>query len=376
MSRQRLRASLVESVSQACPHCAGTGRIRSINSSALHILRVIEEEAARHQTKEMTVFIHPEVALYVLNQKRASLAALEAQLGLSIFLEADASLSPQDYRIGRKDDQPEGRSASKQNRRPRPQQTDPAETKTREADHPSDNDNTEDEEQPKRRRRGRRGGRRRKNRNGEEGNLQNVSAAETGDTGSAPDAPSSPALITPVTSDVPASDNIAEKPAKKTRSRGRRRPSKGADDTAAVMSTNTGSESNVSEDAAPTDTRLPAGDAVQPKTTMPKAKKTARSSSGKRAGKKAHPDSDTADTAAASPTVKEKMPAKTSTAAKKPARKKAAKKKQAATPNIEANPATKTPVAMRAPISSAEVDVVNVSEAAPEKKKRGWWSRS
>ena len=376
MSRQRLRASLVESVSQACPHCAGTGRIRSINSSALHILRVIEEEAARHQTKEMTVFIHPEVALYVLNQKRASLAALEAQLGLSVFLEADASLSPQDYRIGRKDDQPEGRSASKQNRRPRPQQTDPAETKTREADHPSDNDNTEDEEQPKRRRRGRRGGRRRKNRNGEEGNLQNISAAETGDTGSAPDAPGSPAPSTPVTSDVPASDDIAEKPAKKTRSRGRRRPSKGADDTAAVMSTDTGSESNVSEDAAPTDTRPPAGDAVQPETTMPKAKKAARSSSGKRAAKKARPDSDTADTAEASPTVKEKVPAKTSTAAKKPARKKAAKKKQAATPNIEANPATETPVAMRAPISSAEVDVVNVSEAAPEKKKRGWWSRS
>jgi hypothetical protein len=74
--------------------------------------------------------------------------------------------------------------------------------------------------------------------------------------------------------------------------------------------------------------------------------------------------------------VKEKVPAKTSTAAKKPARKKAAKKKQVATPNIEANLATETPVAMRAPISSAEVDVVNVSEAAPEKKKRGWWSRS
>ena len=376
MSRQRLRASLVESVSQACPHCAGTGRIRSINSSALHILRAVEEEAARHQTKEMTVFIHPEVALYVLNQKRASLAALEAQLGLSVFLEADASLSPQNYRIGQKDDQPEGRSASKQNRRPRPQQTDPAETKTREADHPSDNDNTEDEEQPKRRRRGRRGGRRRKNRNGEEGNLQNVSAAETVDTGSAPDAPGSPAPSTPVTSDVPASDDIAEKPAKKTRTRGRRRPSKGADDTAAVMSTDTGSESNVSEDAAPTDTRPPAGDAVQPETTMPKSKTAARSSSGKRAAKKARPDSDSADTAEASPTVKEKVPAETSTAAKKPARKKAAKKNQAATPNIEANPATETPVAIRAPISSAEVDVVNVSEATPEKKKRGWWSRS
>ncbi|MBT5728362.1 MAG: Rne/Rng family ribonuclease [Alphaproteobacteria bacterium] len=387
MSRQRLRASLVESVSQACPHCAGTGRIRSINSSALHILRVIEEEAARHQAKEMTVFIHPEVALYVLNQKRASLAALESQLGLSVFLEADASLSPQDYRIGRKDDQPEARPASKQNRRPRPQQAEPAESKAREVEQPSDNDNTEDDEQPKRRRRGRRGGRRRKNRNGEEGNPQEISASETGDTGNTPDAASAPSTGTTengtaATGDAPASDDNAEKPAKKTRSRGRRRPARGADDTATVTGTDAASDSKASdtdtasETAAPAKTSPPAGDAVQPETpekTAPKAKKAARASSGKRAAKKVSTNSDTADTAEASPIVKEKAPAKTSTAAKKPARKKAAK---AGVPKGEASPASETPAAARAPISSAEVDVVNVSEAAPEKKKRGWWSRS
>jgi ribonuclease E len=387
MSRQRLRASLVESVSQACPHCAGTGRIRSINSSALHILRVIEEEAARHQAKEMTVFIHPEVALYVLNQKRASLAALESQLGLSVFLEADASLSPQDYRIGRKDDQPEARPASKQNRRPRPQQAEPAESKAREVEQPSDNDNTEDDEQPKRRRRGRRGGRRRKNRNGEEGNPQEISASETGDTGNTPDAASAPSTGTTengtaATGDAPASDDNAEKPAKKTRSRGRRRPARGADDTATVTGTDAASDSKASdtdtasETSAPAKTSPPAGDAVQPETpekTAPKAKKAARASSGKRAAKKVSTNSDTADTAEASPIVKEKAPAKTSTAAKRPARKKAAK---AGVPKGEASPASETSAAARAPISSAEVDVVNVSEAAPEKKKRGWWSRS
>ena len=387
MSRQRLRASLVESVSQACPHCAGTGRIRSINSSALHILRVIEEEAARHQAKEMTVFIHPEVALYVLNQKRASLAALESQLGLSVFLEADASLSPQDYRIGRKDDQPEARPGNKQNRRPRPQQAEPAESKAREVEQPSDNDNTEDDEQPKRRRRGRRGGRRRKNRNGEEGNPQEISASETGDTGNTPDAASAPSTGatengTAATGDAPASDDNAEKPAKKTRSRGRRRPARGADDTATVTGTDAASDSKASdtdtasETAAPAKTSPPAGDAVQPEVpekTAPKAKKAARASSGKRAAKKVSTNSDTADTAEASLIVKEKAPAKTSTAAKKPVRKKAAK---AGVPKGEASPASETPAAARAPISSAEVDVVNVSEAAPEKKKRGWWSRS
>ena len=387
MSRQRLRASLVESVSQACPHCAGTGRIRSINSSALHILRVIEEEAARHQAKEMTVFIHPEVALYVLNQKRASLAALESQLGLSVFLEADASLSPQDYRIGRKDDQPEARPASKQNRRPRPQQAEPAESKAREVEQPSDNDNTEDDEQPKRRRRGRRGGRRRKNRNGEEGNPQEISASETGDAGNTPDAVSAPSNGTPengtaATGDAPTSDDNAEKPAKKTRSRGRRRPARGADDTATVTGTDAASDSKASDTdtasatAAPAKTSLPASDAVQPEApekTAQKAKKVARASSAKRAAIKVSTNSDTADTAEASPMVKGKAPAKTSTASKKPARKKAVK---AVVPKGEASPASETPAAARAPISSAEVDVVNVSEAAPEKKKHGWWSRS
>ena len=396
MSRQRLRASLVESVSQACPHCAGTGRIRSINSSALHILRVIEEEAARHQAKEITVFIHPEVALYVLNQKRASLAALESQLGLSVFLDADSSLSPQDFRIGGKDDQSEARPTNKQNRRPRPQQAEPAESKTREVEQPSDNDNTEDDEQPKRRRRGRRGGRRRKNRNGEEGNLQEISASEIGDTGNTPESASAPSTgssptstpknVTPATGDAPASDDKAEKPSKKTPSRGRSRPTRGADDPTTMTGTDASSDSKAgdadtaSEAAAPAKTSPSADDAVQakaPEKTAPKAKKTSRTSSGKRAAEKVSTDSDTANTAEASPTIKEKAPAKTSTAAKKPARKKAAKKKQLKAPEGAAIPNSETPaVAARAPVSSAEVDVVNVSEEAPENKKRGWWSRS
>ena len=69
MSRQRLRISLVDSVSQTCPHCSGTGRVRSVNSAALHILRVIEEQAARKPDENITIYVHPDVALYILNQK-------------------------------------------------------------------------------------------------------------------------------------------------------------------------------------------------------------------------------------------------------------------------------------------------------------------
>ncbi|MGB1546532.1 MAG: Rne/Rng family ribonuclease, partial [Candidatus Puniceispirillaceae bacterium] len=100
MSRQRLRPSLAESVSQTCPHCAGTGRIRSINSSALKILRVIEEEAGAHPGQDMTIYVHPDVALYILNQKRASLASLEAQFKVTVLIEADSTLIPPDFRLG------------------------------------------------------------------------------------------------------------------------------------------------------------------------------------------------------------------------------------------------------------------------------------
>ena len=72
MSRQRLRPSLVESISQTCPHCEGTGRVRSINSSALHILRVLEEEITAILAQEISIVVHTQVALYILNEKRSN----------------------------------------------------------------------------------------------------------------------------------------------------------------------------------------------------------------------------------------------------------------------------------------------------------------
>ena len=74
MSRQRLRPSLLEHSTEICPHCAGTGRIRSIESAALHALRTIEEEGVRRRASEIVVSVPPNVALYLLNQKRHTLS--------------------------------------------------------------------------------------------------------------------------------------------------------------------------------------------------------------------------------------------------------------------------------------------------------------
>jgi ribonuclease E len=101
MSRQRLHPSLAEASTELCPHCAGTGRIRSVDSTALHVLRMVEEEITRSYSPGVTVMVPGAVALYILNQKRGSLSDLEQRRGVRIYLEADESLIPPDYRLER-----------------------------------------------------------------------------------------------------------------------------------------------------------------------------------------------------------------------------------------------------------------------------------
>ncbi len=101
LSRQRLRPSLVEASTQVCPHCKGSGYIRSIDSTALHILRVIEEEGLRNRAAEIAVHIPAQVALYILNHKRDRLAEIEARYGTRVLLEQDDSLVPPDHRLER-----------------------------------------------------------------------------------------------------------------------------------------------------------------------------------------------------------------------------------------------------------------------------------
>jgi ribonuclease E len=101
LSRQRLRPSLIETNFRPCGHCAGTGLIRSIESSSIYALRMIEEEGIRRRSSELTVTVHPDVALYLLNYKRDGLAMLEARYGVRIFVLGDANLIQPNLRIDR-----------------------------------------------------------------------------------------------------------------------------------------------------------------------------------------------------------------------------------------------------------------------------------
>ncbi|MGH7071145.1 MAG: Rne/Rng family ribonuclease, partial [Acetobacteraceae bacterium] len=88
MSRQRLRPSLTETSFSVCPHCDGSGHVRSTESAAIHLLRMLEDEAS-HRASELRVHVTSAVALYVLNHKRAWLNEIEARHGVSVGFAVD-----------------------------------------------------------------------------------------------------------------------------------------------------------------------------------------------------------------------------------------------------------------------------------------------
>jgi len=101
LSRQRLRPSLGESNYISCPRCHGTGHIRDTDSSALHILRIIQEEAMKDGTAALHAQVPVDVATYLLNEKRAEIYAIEARLKINVILIPNVYLETPNYNIDR-----------------------------------------------------------------------------------------------------------------------------------------------------------------------------------------------------------------------------------------------------------------------------------
>jgi ribonuclease E len=95
MSRQRIRTSVLESSTEKCPICGGSGHVRSVSSVALQLLRAIEEMLIKGATHNLIVRTRAEVALYVLNHKRAHLRALEERFRIIITVSADPAVTGQ-----------------------------------------------------------------------------------------------------------------------------------------------------------------------------------------------------------------------------------------------------------------------------------------
>jgi ribonuclease E len=95
MSRQRIRSSVLESSTEKCPVCGGSGHVRSVSSVALQLLRAIEEMLIKGATHNLIVRTRSEVALYVLNHKRAHLRGLEERFRVTLTVSADATVTGQ-----------------------------------------------------------------------------------------------------------------------------------------------------------------------------------------------------------------------------------------------------------------------------------------
>jgi ribonuclease E len=99
LSRQRLQPSLGETSHTACPRCHGTGFIRDTESSALHILRILQEEAMKENTAIVRAQVPVDVATFLLNEKRADIYAIEARLKVHVILIPNTHLETPNYSV-------------------------------------------------------------------------------------------------------------------------------------------------------------------------------------------------------------------------------------------------------------------------------------
>ena len=175
ISRQRRRAGVLQATSEKCDACDGTGRRRSIPSSALQLLRAVEARAAGGGLKGMTVTAPTDVALYLLNSKRDSLSAIEEDVGYTIAIKSSATMIPGDFELDADKTSGGRRRRNKFNRAdflegdeddhllPNAEDDEDDEIETTDSATAAPEDESEDANaRRKRRRRGRRGGRRRR----------------------------------------------------------------------------------------------------------------------------------------------------------------------------------------------------------------------
>ncbi|HTW72891.1 MAG TPA: Rne/Rng family ribonuclease [Acetobacteraceae bacterium] len=101
MSRQRLRPSLAETSFILCPHCGGTGHVRSTESAAIHVLRGIEEEGSKRRWAEIVVHVATPTALYILNHKRDRLREIELRYAMRVTVLGDDTQVASQFRIDR-----------------------------------------------------------------------------------------------------------------------------------------------------------------------------------------------------------------------------------------------------------------------------------
>ncbi len=260
MSRQRMRASVLESTMDVCSLCSGTGHVRSDSAIALHVFRAIEEHISKHNRYDAVIKTTPAIAIHLLNNKRAALLELENRYGLSVIIEGSTDIKGQDFAIEKgdiahgdtssnavgyqnsstengdtsSDDTDEkngggrkrGRGRGRRKNRDEENQSSSEETNEEVTEASTNEDENNDDHPRKKRRRGKRGGRRRNN--------EEVAELETSEENSEAKASTDTSEQTSPAETEP--DNTEEKPKSRSTTRRKAPVSKPAEPVAAVAS--------------------------------------------------------------------------------------------------------------------------------------------
>ncbi|TDQ66431.1 ribonuclease E [Maritalea mobilis] len=201
MSRQRIRFGVLESSTNACPTCNGTGLVRSVESLALMVMRAIEDQVMRRPGQAINVKVASEVALYILNAKRPALSILEQRYNLAISITAEPHMHGDQFTIEKGDPYDNGE----------PRITNHVKVDSAPVIDLDEEDEEESkEEKPSRRRKRRRG----KGRDRDENNASNDQQSKDQDTAEAAEEGSN--------DNAPAGDGDGDEQPKKRRRRGRR----------------------------------------------------------------------------------------------------------------------------------------------------------
>ena len=264
LSRQRLRPSLLEAATEQCSACSGMGVVRATASSAVHVLRAIEEEGLRERSAQILVHVPAHIALYILNNKRQALSDIESRYAIEVAFKDDASLVPPMYTIGTlraldgapteseadtaagddakgseceaAPDDSDGEEQPRRRRRRRKPRTAKGgdgqdgetaadkleESEAKEAGDGAAADSGENGARVNRRRRGRRGGRRHNARSREAAEESSVEATETGSETTADETSEAP-VEAPAEAEEAAAETVEEEKKPKRRSRPRRK---------------------------------------------------------------------------------------------------------------------------------------------------------
>ena len=351
MSRQRLRTGVLEASTKPCPHCEGTGLMRTAASAGLSALRILEDEAARGRGERIVLRAGREAAIYVLNKKRTELADIEHRYGVSIEIVIDESFEGARMTVDSSGPRPVAV--------PRPQAPMLQEDEDLGAEEEADEEEDEEEEaepreaaqegerQGRRRRRRRRGGRGRGRREGGE-------TEESGESGTVE------AIEEPVSAEGEApAEPVAEEPregGRRRRRRGRKGSAQSETSVEAVEPDSSPMVERPIDEEPPIAETLPA---EEPQAAAPKR--------GRR--KKADPEVE-----ASAPEPAPVEPAAAETAedappAEKPARKRRTKKAETAAGKPE-QPASGEVV----PVPAANNDVAEEDDDG--EPRRGWWQRT